>query len=158
MFLVRPTAEMTEDEWDRVLAINLKVPFLTSQAAAAHLGANGYGAIVNLSSVAGYYPRADQAAYGAAKAGLEHLTRILALDLAPHVRVNAVRPGIVATGMARAAFDAATLARWEGAVPLRRLAQPEDVAEAVLYLLRARHVTGQILTVDGGQTINVVKP
>jgi NAD(P)-dependent dehydrogenase (short-subunit alcohol dehydrogenase family) len=140
------------------MAINLRAPFLASKAAARHMISRGAGAIVNISSVAGFYPRADQAAYGASKAGLEHLTRILALDLAPSgVRVNCVRPGVVETGMARASYGEAGLARWASAVPLRQLASPEDIAEAVLYLARARHVTGHVLCVDGGQVLNVVK-
>jgi NAD(P)-dependent dehydrogenase (short-subunit alcohol dehydrogenase family) len=71
--------------------------------------------------------------------------------------VNAVRPGVVETGMARESYGADGLARWAAAVPLRQLARPSDIAEAVVYLARARHVTGHVLTVDGGQTINFVR-
>jgi NAD(P)-dependent dehydrogenase (short-subunit alcohol dehydrogenase family) len=151
------TSSVSVAGWDLAMAINLRAAFFLAQAAAEALAASK-GNIVHLSSVAGHYPRADQAAYCVSKAGLEHLTRVLALDFAPRgVRVNAVRPGVVETGMARQSYGEAGLARWSEAVPLRQLALPTDIAEAVLYLAQSRHVTGQILTVDGGQTINFVK-
>lgn len=157
LFEAAPTAAVTAEAWERSLSVNLRAAFLFAQAAADALAVSG-GSIINLSSVAGFYPRADQAAYCASKAGLEHLTRVLALDFAPRgVRVNAVRPGVVETGMARESYGPDGLARWAAAVPLGRLAQTDDIAEAVLYLARARHVTGHVLTVDGGQTLNFVR-
>jgi NAD(P)-dependent dehydrogenase (short-subunit alcohol dehydrogenase family) len=157
IFDSRPTQAVTVESWDLAFAVNLRAAFLLAQAAMAAL-TKAKGSIVNVSSVAGHYPRADQAAYCASKAGLEHLTRVLALDFAPSgVRVNAVRPGVVETGMARESYGADGLARWAAAVPLRQLARPSDIAEAVVYLARARHVTGHVLTVDGGQTINFVR-
>ena len=152
-----PTAAVTVERWDLAMGVNLRAAFFLAQAAIETLGVTK-GSIVNLSSVAGFYPRADQAAYCTSKAGLEHLTRVLALDFAPRgVRVNAVRPGVVETGMAAESYGAAGLARWAAAVPLGQLALPSDIAEAVLFLAQSRHITGQIMTVDGGQTINFVK-
>jgi NAD(P)-dependent dehydrogenase (short-subunit alcohol dehydrogenase family) len=157
VFDSRPTQAVTVAAWDLALSVNLRAAFFLAQAAIAAL-TTSKGSIINISSVAGHYPRADQAAYCASKAGLEHLTRVLAIDFAPRgVRVNAVRPGVVETGMARESYGTEGLARWAAAVPLGQLARPSDIAEGVLYLARARHVTGHVLTVDGGQTINFVR-
>lgn len=157
VFDSRPTREVTVESWDFTMNVNLRAAFFLAQAAMTAL-TKAKGSIVNISSVAGHYPRADQAAYCASKAALEHLTRVLALDFAPSgIRVNAVRPGVVETGMARESYGAGGLARWAEAVPLRQLALPSDIAEAVVYLARARHITGHVLTVDGGQTINFVR-
>jgi NAD(P)-dependent dehydrogenase (short-subunit alcohol dehydrogenase family) len=157
IFDSRPNEDVTVDSWDLAMSVNVRAAFFLAQAAKAAL-TRTKGSIVNISSVAGYYPRADQAAYCASKAALEHLSRVLALDFAPNgIRVNVVRPGVVETGMARESYGTDGLARWAKAVPLRQLALPSDVAEAVVYLARARHITGQVLTVDGGQTINFVR-
>ena len=101
VFLVRPRDEMTLLECQRLFALNLDAPFFLGRAAARVMVRQRSGNIINVSSVAGYYPRADQAAYCASKAGLEHLTRVFALELAPYgVRANALRPGVVETEMA----------------------------------------------------------
>ena len=158
LFHAKPTEEVTTKDWDETLNVNLRAPFLLMQAAAKAMKAKGAGCMINISSTAGFYPRADQAAYCASKAGLEHLTKVFALDLAPYgIRVNGIRPGVVATGMARRDYGERGLARWATAVPLRKLAQPGDIVEAALFLADATHVTGQIISVDGGQTINFVK-
>ena len=158
LFHAKPTEEVTTKDWDETLNVNLRAPFLLMQAAAKAMKANGTGCMINISSTAGHYPRADQAAYCASKAGLEHLTKVFALDLAPHgIRVNGIRPGVVETGMARRDYGEQGLARWAAAVPLRKLAQPGDIVETALFLAGASHVTGQIVSVDGGQTINFVK-
>jgi NAD(P)-dependent dehydrogenase (short-subunit alcohol dehydrogenase family) len=158
IFQAKPNSEVSAADWDLTLAVNLRAPFLLAQAAAPIMIGQREGAIINVSSTAGLYPRADQAAYGASKAGLEHLTRILALDLAPSgIRVNAVRPGVVDAGIAHENLGTATLDRWARAIPLGRLARPADVAAGVLFLARASHITGHVLAIDGGQTINVVK-
>jgi len=158
LFHAKPTEEVTTNDWDETLSVNLRAPFLLMQAAAKVMKANGAGCMINISSTAGYYPRADQAAYCASKAGLEHLTKVFALDLAPYgIRVNGIRPGVIEIGMARRDYGEEGLSRWAAAVPLRKLAQPGDIVEAVLFLAGASHVTGQIISVDGGQTINFVK-
>jgi NAD(P)-dependent dehydrogenase (short-subunit alcohol dehydrogenase family) len=157
LFASSPTAKVTIDAWDRMMAVNLRAGFFLAQAALPYLAESG-GSIIFVSSVAGFYPRRDQAAYCVSKAGLEHLARVLALDFADQgVRVNVVRPGVVETGMARESYGQAGLATWAASIPLQRLAQPSDIADAVIYLARARHVTGHVLTVDGGQTINFVR-
>ena len=158
LFHAKPTEEVTTKDWDETLNVNLRAPFLLMQAAAKAMKANGAGCMINISSTAGFYPRADQAAYCASKAGLEHLTKVFAIDLAPcGIRVNGIRPGVVETGMARRDYGEQGLSRWAAAVPLRKLAQPRDIVEAALFLAGASHVTGQIISVDGGQTINFVK-
>lgn len=158
LFHAKPTEEVTVKEWDETLGVNLRAPFLLMQAAAKVMKAQRSGCMINISSTAGFYPRADQAAYCASKAGLEHLTRVFALDLAPYgIRVNGIRPGVVETGMARRDYGEEGLARWAAAVPLRKLAEPKDLVEAALYIADARHMTGQVISVDGGQTINFVK-
>ncbi|MBM3518309.1 MAG: SDR family oxidoreductase [Alphaproteobacteria bacterium] len=151
------TEDVGVEAWDRMMAINLRAGFFLAQAALPVLQGNA-GSVVFISSVAGFYPRRDQAAYCVSKAGLEHLARVLALDFADrNVRVNVVRPGVVETGMARESYGMEGLARWAASVPMQRLAQSSDIADAVIYLAKARHVTGHVLTVDGGQTINFVR-
>lgn len=157
VFHAKATADVQAGDWDTTFAINLRAPFFLSQACIPALVAN-QGCIINISSVAGFYPRADQAAYCASKAALEHLTRVLALDLAPRgVRVNALRPGIVDTGIALASFGPETQTRWGRAVPLGKIAQPADLVEAALFIAGATHMTGQVVCIDGGQTINFVR-
>ena len=144
-------------DWDETLRVNLIAPHSLSLAAAGHMRRRGGGAIVNVSSVAAYYPRAEQAAYCASKAGLEHLTRVLALGLAPdNIRVNTLRPGLTESSMGRQALGDRG-GHVEG-IPLRRMARAEAIAEAALFLATAEHVTGQVLCVDGGQTINFARP
>lgn len=156
-FEMQPTDEVTWKDWERVFTINLHAPFFLCQSAARVMRARRRGCIVNISSTAGYYPRANQAAYCASKAAVEHLSRVLALELSPFgIRVNTLRPGTVATEMIHRAFGEETLARMASAVPLGKLATPTDIAEGVLYLVSATHVTGQVLCIDGGQTINFV--
>jgi NAD(P)-dependent dehydrogenase (short-subunit alcohol dehydrogenase family) len=158
LFHAKPTEEVTAKEWDDTFSVNLRAPFLLMQAASKVMKAQRSGCVINISSTAGFYPRADQAAYCASKAGLEHLTRVLALDLAPYgVRVNGIRPGVVETGMARRDYGEDGLARWAAAIPMHKLAQPRDLVEAALYIAGATHLTGQLISIDGGQTINFVK-
>ena len=160
-FLRQPTAEVEPVSWDAMMAVNLKAPFFVCQAASEVMRKQGRGCIVNVSSVAAYYPRSDQALYCTAKAGLEHLSRALALDLAGDgVRVNVLRPGLVDGAMGRrasASTDAADGAFGAG-VPLGMAARESDLAEGALFLAQATHMTGQVLCIDGGQTINFVKP
>jgi NAD(P)-dependent dehydrogenase (short-subunit alcohol dehydrogenase family) len=158
-----PLLETTAEEWDRVLAINLRGPFLVTQAVARRMIADGGGgSIVNISSTASRLARPGIAHYGASKAGLNQLTAVSAVELAPHgIRVNAVLPGVVAT--ARVAENAATergrlehetkLAR----IPLARLAEPAEVVNVVLFLLspEAAYCTGAMFTVDGGFTLGI---
>ena len=155
------TAEVAPVDWDAMLEINLKAPFFVCQAAGEVMRRQGRGCIVNVSSVAAYYPRSDQALYCTAKAGLEHLSRALALDLAADgVRVNVLRPGLVDTAMGREASESpgATGRAFGAGVPLGTAATAADLADGALFLAQATHMTGQVLCIDGGQTIKFAEP
>lgn len=143
---------MTEPFWQLILATNLLGPFRCTHAAAPHLrGARG--AVVNIASIAGIGSQGSSIAYGASKGALVNLTRGLARALAPEVRVNAVAPGHVDTPWTRGWPEERRRASAERAL-LRRHCQPEDIAEAVLFLLAGgAMVTGQTLIVDGGLTV-----
>jgi 3-oxoacyl-[acyl-carrier protein] reductase len=148
--------EMTEAQWDEILDLNLKAPFLGTRAVAPHMMERRRGCIVNLSSCQGASPAPMRAHYSAAKAGIIGFTRTAAIELAPYnVRVNAVAPGTTATERVRGHFDEAGWAQLNASVPLGHVAEPEDLAEAILYLAspRGRMVTGQVLHVNGGQVM-----
>ncbi len=147
-------ADIDEEEWDRVLAINLKGAFLCCQAALPHLRRAGrQGRIINLTSVAGQMGGVSVGAhYAASKGGLIALTKSLAQKLAPDgVTVNCVAPGTTATDLT-AGWSAADLERAQSKIPLGRLAEPEEVAEAVCYLAsdRGGFITGATLDINGG--------
>ena len=149
-------ADTAPADWDRTLAANLRGPYLLARAAFPALAERRGASVVNISSTIGERPVPGAAAYCVSKAGLEMLTRVLALEWAPRgVRVNGIRLGIVDTPIheARALADRAAWEREAGAMhPLGRMGQPEDAAAAVCYLVsdEASWVTGAILTVDGG--------
>ena len=142
--------EGVEDElWARILDVNLMGPWYMSRAAVPALRETK-GAIVNVGSVAGIIAGGSSLPYAVSKAALHHLTRTLAQALAPEIRVNAVAPGLVETPWT-AGWEAneAIVAR----TPLGRAGAPEDIADAVAFLARARFTTGQVVTVDGGLTL-----
>ena len=148
---------LNEEDWDRILAVNLKGPFFCSRAAAGPMKEAGQGAIVNIASVAGIRSVGSSIAYAASKAGLINLTVALARVLAPEVRVNCVAPGFIDTRWLRAGlgdfYDRAKEAT-ASQTPLGRVATPEDIAQSVLGLIEAADfVTGQTLVVDGGSII-----
>lgn len=148
---------MTEELWDRILAVNLKGPFFCSRAAAGPLKETGEGTIVNIASVAGTRAIGSSIAYAASKAGLINLTVALARVLAPEVRVNCVAPGFIDSRWLRqglgAAFDPVKQ-QTAAQTPLGRVSTPEDIAQVVLSLIEgADFVTGQTVTVDGGSGI-----
>ncbi len=148
---------MTEDHWDRILAVNLKGPFFCSRAAAGPLKEAGDGAIVNIASVAGTRAIGSSIAYAASKAGLINLTVALARVLAPEVRVNCVAPGFIDTRWLRQGLgDAFAPVKQMTAAqtPLGRVSTAKDIAQVVLSLIEgADFVTGQTITVDGGSGI-----
>lgn len=145
--------EMTPEQWEGVLAANLRSVFLCTQAAARRMIAQGTGgAIVNISSIEAENPAPNHSHYNAAKGGVLMFTRAAAAELGAHgIRVNAVAPGLIwSEGIEESWPDG--VARWQRTAPLRRLGQPDDVAGACLFLASpaARWITGASLTVDGG--------
>lgn len=150
-----PLGEVDAGLADRVLAVNLRAPLLLVAAAAAHLGraapsGGPAGLVVNMVDLSAVFPWRGYAAHGAAKAGLLQLTRTAALELAPAVRVNAILPGPILPPPGVSVDSDAWRAVGES-VPLRRPGRPDHVAEALTYLLRNDFVTGEALTVDGGE-------
>lgn len=151
--------EITEGEWDRTLAINLKGAFNWAKAVAPAMLARGAGRIVNISSVSAHtgagFGAVSQFAYCAAKAGLLGLTRGLAKELAPHVTVNAICPGLIETDLT-AQMIASRGEAIVGSIPLARLGTPEDIAEVVAFLATVTpcFMTGEVIDVDGGQWVN----
>ena len=143
-------AAATDEIWQRIFTVNVLGAWHMTRACVTALSATGAGAVVNVSSVAGLRATGSSIPYAVSKAGLNHLTVLLANVLGPQIRVNAVAPGLVDTPWSQTWTAAREAVR--AASPLRRSAQPEDVAEAVLGLVRARYVTGQVLAVDGGMT------
>lgn len=152
-FYPTPVGSATLPQWNELFASNAQAPFFLAQAATPALR-EAHGAIVNLVDIYAERPLANHPIYCMAKAALEAMTRSLALDLGPDVRVNGVAPGAVMWPSDGKPYDdqQAMLAR----TPLQRAGSPEDVAGAVLWLLRdAPFVTGQIIRVDGGRTLSV---
>jgi NAD(P)-dependent dehydrogenase (short-subunit alcohol dehydrogenase family) len=148
--------DITEQEWDEVLGVNLKGAFLVGQAVARVMAAQGGGAIVHMSSVNAVMAIPSIAAYNVSKGGIAQLTRVMALALIDHgIRVNAVGPGTIATELARKAVmaDETARARLMSRTPMRRLGEPEEVADAVAYLLSdaSSYITGETLFIDGGR-------
>lgn len=153
----RPVTEMSEGEWDRVVAVNMKGPFLCSQLAARQmLKQDDGGVILNIGSSTGMRGRVNGINTCASKAGLMVMTQCLALELGPKIRVNTIVPGLTHTDETERRFslDDPTVrkVREEG-IPMRRIGQPDDVANAVMLMLSddARFITGQKLVIDGGQ-------
>ena len=143
---------MKDEDWDRVLDVDLSGPFACLREAAKIMAKQRYGRIVNLSSVVGQMGNAGQANYVAAKAGLIGLTKTAARELGSRgVTVNAVAPGFIETDMT-AGLPEAVVAKFLESVPLGRMGASEDVAEAVRFLVsdRAAYITGQVLAVNGG--------
>jgi 3-oxoacyl-[acyl-carrier protein] reductase len=141
---------LTVEIWDRIFDTNVRGPFQLARAAAAHMRKSGGGRIVNVASVAGLKPDGSSIAYAASKAALIHLTRCLAVALAPRITVNCVAPGLIeGTRMAKRLPKAVTDRARRHAV-LRQTTALDDIAEQILTFCRADSVTGQVLVLDGG--------
>jgi pteridine reductase len=141
-----PFDSVSSDEWDDIMALNLKSPFFCSQAAARRM--RDGGVIVNIADLAALETWPEYIPHGISKAGVLQMTRALARKLAPKIRVNAVVPGAVLLPEHWTKDDADKLIR---TTPLARLGAPEDVAHAVIYLLESDYVTGDAVIVDGGR-------
>ena len=146
--------DITPDEWDDVLGVNLTGIFYVAQTAARHMMDKGSGVIVNTASTAGSTGYPHYADYSAAKGGVIALTRAMALELAPVVRVNAVSPGYVLTPMQRAEYTDEMLAAVNRKIPMGRHARPEEIAALFAYLASddGAFATGQVYVMDGAET------
>lgn len=152
-----PTIELTEAEWDSTIDVDLKGQFLCSQAVAKHMIKQKRGKIVNIASLAAHIGTPNLVAYSASKGGVIQLTKVLAVEWGKHnITVNAVSPGLTMTELVKAVFKERPDV-FEGVerIPLKRLAMPEDIANAVLFLAspESDYITGQVIIVDGGTTV-----
>ncbi len=143
-----PFDDVTEEVWDEIFALNLRAPFFCAQAASRRMPDGGV--IINIADLAAFESWTGYIPHGASKAGVVHMTRALAKRLAPRLRVNAIAPGAVLLPDEWTAADAERLI---GTTPLARLGSPDDVTQAVLYLIDADYVTGQTIIVDGGRHV-----
>jgi len=162
IYPVTPLLEMAVEEWDRVIHLNLRAPFVVGRAAARRMVAAGVkGRIVNISSTAAGFSRPGVAHYGASKAGLNQLTRNMAVELAPHgIRVNAVAPGVVGTQTVldkAASFGQAEHEAKLARIPLGRIAETADIVPLVRMLLsqETAYCTGSVFLADGGLTLGM---
>lgn len=153
-FYPTPVGSMEAAQFDDLIASNAKAPLLLAQALAPALAA-AHGAIVNIADIYGDRPLNEHAAYSMAKAANQMLTKSLALELAPNIRVNGVSPGAILWPQLGGAADQAAQQLLLNKVPLARIGNPKDIAEAVAFLLQAPYITGQILAVDGGRSLHM---
>jgi 3-oxoacyl-[acyl-carrier protein] reductase len=148
-----PFLETSLADWNRIIGINLTGAFLVAQACAREMVKGGGGKIVNIASLSGQRGGNGRAAYGSAKAGLELLTKVMAVELAPYnINVNNIAPGAIETEMAKYAHDEATRAAYNYLIPMTRYGTPEEIADAAVFLCsdESRYVHGHTLNVDGG--------
>jgi len=152
-FYPTPISEITEKAWDDLIGTNLKAPLFLSQAAAAELRKH-HGSIVNIIDIHAEFPMKSYVVYNVAKGGLLALTRSLARELGPEVRVNGVAPGTIIWPDDEAWKDELARQRIMNQTALKRIGEPDDIAKAVEFLLTAApYVTGQVLSVDGGRSV-----
>ena len=150
-----PVGEVGEDEWEDLMGTNLKTPLFLSQAAAPHLKRN-HGCIINIVDIHADRPMRNYLVYSVAKGGLLALTRALASELGPEVRVNGVSPGVILWPEDERWSDEVARQRIIHSTLLKRVGEPEDIARTVRFLvLDAPYVTGQIIAVDGGRSISL---
>ncbi|MBM3531578.1 MAG: SDR family oxidoreductase [Alphaproteobacteria bacterium] len=155
--IAKPALEMSIDEWDAQIATNLRGVFLVARTAARRMAEQGGGSIINIASIAGLRTGGHISAYAASKAGLIHLTRNLAIELArSNVRVNALAPGYIETELNAEFFASKAGEELIKRIPQRRLGRPEDLDGPLLLLASdaSRYMTGAVLVVDGGHSVN----
>jgi pteridine reductase len=153
-FFPTPVGDITLASWDNLMGTNLRAPLFLSQAAAPHLRKTG-GSIVNITDIHAERPLKNYVVYSVAKAALAGLTRSLARELGPEVRVNAVAPGPI-MWPEDGSWDEVTRQRTLSHTLLKRMGEPDDIARAVFFLIaEAPYVTGQIIAVDGGRSVNL---
>lgn len=146
--------ELTEEKWDRILAVNTKGPFFCIKAAAPLLKLSQQAAIVNVSSVAGQTGQGSSIAYAASKGALNTLTKSFAKVLAPEIRVNAVLPGPIDSRWIREGNNDWSLEEMTAGYPIPRASTPDEIADGVIFLATGTSMaTGQLLVIDGGQTL-----
>ncbi len=148
-FLETEFGETTEQTWDASLDTNLKAPFFCSQAAAPYLAKSGHGVIINFADIGGLLGWKEFLPHSLSKAGIIMMTRILAKELAPAVRVNAIAPGTITMPGDPPEWQADFVRR----APLHRTGRPDEIADAVFYLITAEFMTGHVLVLDGGRTL-----
>ncbi|MFA1510592.1 SDR family oxidoreductase [Priestia aryabhattai] len=141
----------TDDVWDSLYDVNVKGMFHCVKAAVPHMKKQKSGAIVNVGSVAGKTGIGSSIPYAATKAAIHTMTKSLAIALAPHIRVNCISPGAVDTRWWSGNED--KMYQLAGNLPLQRISSPEDIADAILFQLKQESVTGQVFTIDNGQTL-----
>jgi pteridine reductase len=154
-FFPTPLGEITENMWNDLMGSNLKAPLFLSQAAAPHLRKQ-HGCIVNIVDIHSEWPLKRYVVYNAAKGGLASLTRSLAQELAPEVRVNGISPGPILWPEAGEWMDEASREYIISRTLLKRTGEPDDIARTVAFLIGdAPYITGQIIAVDGGRSVNL---
>lgn len=152
-FFPTPVGEIDEASWLDLMGSNLKAPLFLAQAAAPELRKN-HGCIVSITDIHVERPMKHHVVYTIAKAGLAAMTRSLARELAPEVRVNAVAPGANVWPDSESVFDELARQRITSTIPLKRVGEPDDLARTILFLIKdAPYITGQILNVDGGRSV-----
>jgi pteridine reductase len=150
-FYPTPIGQASESQWAELFDTNLKAPFFLAQAAAPHLK-KANGVIINIADIYGERPLPDYSIYSITKAGVSMLTKSLARELGPEIRVNAVSPGAVL--WPSGGLDEMSKQRLISRTPLKRIGEPEDIARAVVFLVRdATYMTGQVIAVDGGRLV-----
>ncbi|HMQ56227.1 MAG TPA: SDR family oxidoreductase [Anaerolineae bacterium] len=150
VWLSAPFLEVSPEQWQTALTVNLTGPFLCAQAAAPHMLQQQAGVIINLTDLSAFQTWPGYAPHSASKAGLVALTRVMAAELAPHVRVNAIAPGTVLLS------DNASAAKVQWAEQnslLKRVGRPEDVAKTVIFLIEMEFATGAVYFMDGGRAL-----
>jgi 2-deoxy-D-gluconate 3-dehydrogenase len=154
IFIRSPIQEVSEADWDRVIAVNLKGTFLCSQAVGKQMIKQGGGSLVNIASVAGHTPQINLGAYSSSKAGVLLLTKLMAVEWAKfNIRVNALSPGPTSTPMFNSIYNTESMRDTrKKAIPLNRFASPDEVAKSAVFLTSddAGFITGHSIAVDGG--------